>query len=141
MSQTLGHDLHPHASRVCVSHKYLRCHGAGRRPRTRRCQLWPQHRKESGPGEDKGCIILTVSGSPLLLFSCWLTFESFATPRTIARQIPLSMGFPRQEHWSGLLFPTPASLLNSGVEPMSPELAGRFFTAERPGKPLTKDIR
>ncbi|ELR48660.1 hypothetical protein M91_21372, partial [Bos mutus] len=41
---------------------------------------------------------------------------------------PLSMGFSRQEHWSGLPFPTPGDLANPGIEPMSPALTGRFLT-------------
>ena len=48
-----------------------------------------------------------------------------------AHQAPLSMGFSRQEYWSGLLFPFPGDLPDSGIEPeslMSPALAGRFFT-------------
>ena len=63
----------------------------------------------------------------------------FLTPWTVARQSPLSMGFSRQEHWSGLPFPTPGDLLDLGTEPESPEappaLAGLFFTTEPPGKP------
>ena len=58
-----------------------------------------------------------------------------ATPWTAAGQAPLSMGFPRQEYWSGLPFPCPRDLPNPGVEPESPALAGGFFTAEPPGKP------
>ena len=46
--------------------------------------------------------------------------SSFATPRTIAHQAPLSMGFPRQEHWSGLPFPSPGDLPDPGIEPVSP---------------------
>jgi len=55
----------------------------------------------------------------------------FVTPWTVDRQAPLSMGFSRQEYWSGLPFPTPRDLLDSGTEPMSlvsPALAGRLFT-------------
>ena len=44
------------------------------------------------------------------------------------------MGFPMQEYWSGLPFPPPRNLLNPGIEPMSPALAGRFFTTETGGK-------
>ena len=40
----------------------------------------------------------------------------------------LSMGFPRQEYWNGLLFPPPGDYLDPGIEPVSPALAGRFFT-------------
>ena len=45
------------------------------------------------------------------------------------------MGFPRQEYWDGLPFPSPEYLPNPGIEPMSPALAGGFFTTEPPGKP------
>ena len=45
-----------------------------------------------------------------------------------------SMGFSRQEYWSGLAFPSPGDLPNLGMEPVSPALAGRFFTTEPPGK-------
>ena len=45
------------------------------------------------------------------------------------------MGFPRQEYWSGLPFPSPEDLPDPGIEPVSPALAGGFFTAEPPGKP------
>ena len=62
--------------------------------------------------------------------------DSFATPWTVALQAPLSMGFPRQEYWNGLPFPSPGDLPDSEIEPMSPALAGGFFTAEPPGKPI-----
>ena len=55
----------------------------------------------------------------------------FVTRWTVARQAPLSMGFCRQEYWSGLPCPPPGDLLNPGMEPMSlmaPALADRFFT-------------
>ena len=45
------------------------------------------------------------------------------------------MGFSRQEYWSGLPFPFPGNLLDSGIEPLSPALAGGFFTIKSPGKP------
>ena len=60
--------------------------------------------------------------------------QLFATPWTVACQTPLSMGFSRQEYWRGLLFPPPGHLPNAGIEPVSPALAGRFFTTESPGK-------
>ena len=55
----------------------------------------------------------------------------FVTPWTVAHQAPLSMGFSRQEYWSGLPCPPPGDLPNPGIEPTSltcPALAGRFFT-------------
>ena len=54
-----------------------------------------------------------------------------ATPWTVARQAPLSMGFSRQEHWIGLPLPSPGDLPDPGIEPVSltsPALAGMFFT-------------
>ena len=61
----------------------------------------------------------------------------FVTPRTVAHQASLSMGFSRQEYWSGLPFPPPGDLPNPRIEPMSPAasaLAGGFFTTEPLGK-------
>ena len=60
----------------------------------------------------------------------------FATPGTIACQAPLTVGFPRQEYWSGLPFPSPGDLPNPGIEAVYPALAGGFFTTEPPRKPL-----
>jgi len=61
------------------------------------------------------------------LFShVWL----FVTPQTVACQTPLSTGFPRQEYWSGLPFPSLGDLPNLGIEPTSPALAGRYFATE-----------
>ena len=48
------------------------------------------------------------------------------------------MGIPRQEDWSGLPFPSPGDLPNPGIEPMSPALAGGFFTLE-PSVPALHD--
>ena len=66
-----------------------------------------------------------------LFLSC---VRLFATPWTVACQAALSMGFSRQEYWSGLPFPTPGDLPDPGIEPPTPALAGRFFTAKPPGK-------
>ena len=60
--------------------------------------------------------------------------DSFETPWTVVCLAHLSMGFPRQEYWNGLPFPSPGDLLDPGIEPMSPALAGRFFTNETSGK-------
>ena len=65
--------------------------------------------------------------------------DSSATPQTIAYQAALSMGFSRQKYWSGLPFPSPGDLLNSGIKPVSPELQVDSFTTDPPGKPLDKD--
>ena len=54
------------------------------------------------------------------------------------QQVPLAMGFPRQEYWTGFPLPSPVDLTNPGIEPMSPALAGGFVTTDPPGKPLNK---
>ena len=64
----------------------------------------------------------------------------FATPWNVAYQAPLSMGFSRQEYWSGLPFPSPGDLPNPGIEPRSPSLWADALTSEPPGKPLLSII-
>ena len=70
---------------------------------------------------------------------CCLVSKScpFATPWTAAHQAPLSMGFSRQEYWSGLPFPSPGDLPYPGIKLMSPALASRFFTTQSPQYPLS----
>ena len=66
-------------------------------------------------------------------------FGSFETSWTIANQAPLSMGFSRQEYWSGLSFPSPGDLSDPRIKhlfPVAPTLVGGFFTTEPPGKPF-----
>ena len=66
------------------------------------------------------------------VLTCFSHVQLFATPWTIACQAPLSMGFSRQEYWSGLPFPSPGDFPNPGIKPasrMSPAVAGAFFTA------------
>ena len=65
--------------------------------------------------------------------------NSFAIPLTVAHQAPLSMGFSRQEYWSGLPFPSPGDLPHPGIKPMPLALACRFFTIEPPGKPIIEN--
>ena len=60
-----------------------------------------------------------------------------AAPGTVARQAPLSMGFPRREDWSRLPYPSAGSLPDRGIGSVSPALAGEFFTAEPLGKPIS----
>ena len=76
------------------------------------------------PVELHCCYCLVAKSCPL-----------FAAPWSITRQAPLSMGFPTQEYWRGLLFPSPGDLLDCEVEPASPASppsAGTFFTTEPP---------
>ena len=71
------------------------------------------------------CAVLSAQLCPTLCYSMDCT-----------HQAPLLMGFCRQEHWSGLPFPSLGDLPNPGIKPRSPALAGGFFCAEPAGKPL-----
>ena len=84
----------------------------------------------------------------LLICICQLSFFSFfpkcqllshvqlfVTAWTVACQAPLSMGFRRQDYWSGLPFPSPEGLPNPGIEPGSPALHADSLPSEPPGKP------
>ena len=63
------------------------------------------------------------------------TVRLFATPWTVTYQAPPSMGFCRQECWSGLPFPSPRDLPDPGIEPRSPALQADALPSEPPGKP------
>ena len=60
--------------------------------------------------------------------------QFLATPWTVAYQAPPSLGFSRQEYWSGLPFPSPGDLPNPGIEPGSPVLQADALPSEPPGK-------
>ena len=75
------------------------------------------------------CVCVCVCAQ---LPSCvWL----FGIPWTVACQAPLSMGFSRQEYWSGFPFPPPGDLPHPGIEPRSPTLQVDSLPAEPQGKP------
>ena len=67
-----------------------------------------------------------------------MCIQLFVIPWTVALQIPLSIGLSQKQYWSGLPFPTPGNLPDTGIKPpsfASPALAGRFFfTIVPPGK-------
>ena len=63
-----------------------------------------------------------------------------ATPWTVAHQASLSMGFPMQEFWSGLLSPTPGDLPNTEIKPRSPTLQADSLLSEPPGKPMNTEL-
>ena len=58
------------------------------------------------------------------------------TPRSVAHQAPLSMGFSRQEQWSGLPFGPPGELPDSGIEPMPPASQADSLPLSHGGSPL-----
>ena len=64
----------------------------------------------------------------------------FATPWTVAHQAPLSMGFSRQENWSGLPLPSPGDLPNPGTEPRSPALQADTLSSEPPGNLVGRKV-
>ena len=75
---------------------------------------------------------VVVSGGGVSVLSHFSRVRLFATPWTAAYQAPLSMGFSRQQHWSGLPCPPPGDLSDPGIKPtslFSPALAYRFFTS------------
>ena len=64
--------------------------------------------------------------------SCSVMSDSLRPPRAVAYQSPLSMGFSRQEYWSGLPFPSPGDLPDPGIEPRSPTLQADTLPSEPP---------
>ena len=92
------------------------------------CLKW--HVKSIAPGTQ---VSLVVGG--LVPNLC----PTFVTTWTVAHQVPLSVGFPRQKYWSDLSFPSPEDFSNSGMKPMSLvslTLAGRFFTTSATSEAL-----
>ena len=80
---------------------------------------------------------------PLVLsISCFVakSCPTLATPWTVAYQVPLSMGFPREDYWGGLPFPSPGALSNPRIETASPALAGGYFIAEPLGKSCVEGL-
>ena len=78
--------------------------------------------------------VVALTTCVLSRFSC---VRLFATPWTVAHQAPLSLGFSRQEYWSGVPFPPPGDLPGSGTESRSlrsTALAGEFFTTDATGE-------
>ena len=80
---------------------------------------------------------------PICMLSHFSSVWLFASLWNVAHQVPLSMGFSRQEYWSGSSCPPPRHLPHPGTEPaslMSIAFAGGFFTLALPGKPLTTEL-
>ena len=80
--------------------------------------------REERKEEEKGQINISSINLGLRVLTPWIA----------ACQVILSMGFPREEYWSGFPFPSPGEPLDPGIKLASPELAGKFFTTESPGK-------
>ena len=84
--------------------------------------------KERADKERQTCFHRTLCAR-----ACSVTSDS-ATPWTVARRAPLSVGFFQARYWSGLPSPSPGDLPDSGIEPVSPALAGGLFSTKQPGK-------
>ena len=72
------------------------------------------------------------------MHACMLSLshvQLFVTPWTVACQVPMSMGFPRQEHWNGLPFPILEDLPDPGIEPVSPALQVNSLALNHLGSP------
>ena len=67
--------------------------------------------------------------------------QTLCNPMDVAHQAPLSIGFSRQEYWSGLPFPPPRGLSDPGIKSISPALAGRFFFFFLPSEPSGKTMK
>ena len=90
----------------------------------------------SYPDSDRHPFFKTLYESVmLLLFSCQVMSNSLATQWTIGRQAPPSMGFPRQEHWRGLPFPSPADLPNASLTCVSLALQADCLPLSHRGSP------
>ena len=63
------------------------------------------------------------------------SYSALVTPWTVARQVPMSIGFPRQEYWSRLSFPSSGDLPDPGTEPGSPALQADFLLLSHQGSP------
>ena len=92
--------------------------------------------RSSGASLCRGCGRGSGSAPEPLCSVCVCSVMSdSATSGTVARQAPLSMGFSRQEYWSGLPFPSPGDLPNPGIEPRSPALQANSLLSKTTGKP------
>ena len=74
------------------------------------------------------------------MFSCFSHVQLFAMLWTVAHQAPLSMGFSRREHWSGLPCPSPGDLLDPGIEPVSPASQADSLLLSHWGNPTQEDL-
>ena len=76
----------------------------------------------SGPNQSLVVLVIMHVYALGVVVQSLSSVQPFASPWTVAHQAPLSTGFPRQEYWSGLPFPSPGDLLHPGTEPVSPAL-------------------
>ena len=90
--------------------------------------------QESNPGLSHCRQILYYLSHQLLLLSRFSRVRLYVTPLTASYQAPLSLGFSRQKHWSGLPCPLPGDFPNTGIKSRSLALQVDSFPSEPPGK-------
>ena len=83
-----------------------------------------------------GCESWTITKAENESISGSVVSDSLQSHGLYLTHAPLSMEFSRQEYWSGLPLSSPGDIPDPGIKPMSPSLAGGFFTTEPPEKPL-----
>ena len=94
---------------------------------------WLTWSHSSGPGMERLMGLCSVFVEPIFLPSCVshsIMSDCFSSSWSVANQAPLSLGFSRQEYWSGLPFPTPGDHPNPGIEPRSPDLQADSLLSE-----------
>ena len=101
-------------------------------PAFRDCPAQNSNSTPSTPWSSSPALLVYTYLLLLWLLSCVPLFE---TLQTVARQVPLSIGFFRQEYWSGVLFPSPGDLPHPGTNPRSPALQADALPSEPPEKP------
>jgi len=135
-SQTRLRQPNTHAHLPIQYHFHSRCMGvyvcvqslSQDRVSVGRWKIW-----EMDDGESCSTIYLYIEPLKMYsLFSRWVMSDSFVTLWTVAHKASLSMGLPVQEYWSRLPFPSPGDLRDPQIKPVSPVLAGRFFTTVPP---------
>ena len=82
------------------------------------------------------CLCIRCDRLCVCALSCFSCIWPFVTPWTIAHQAPLSLGFTRQEYWSGLSCPPPGDLPDPGMEPTSPALQVDSLSLSHQGIPI-----
>ena len=85
-----------------------------------------------------GYILCASDKNPLKPLSC---VRLFVTPWAVAYQAPPSIGFSRQEYWSGLLFPSPGDPPDPGIEPVSFTLQATLYHLSHQGSPIKAEVR
>ena len=103
-------------------------------PHRRRILYWLSHKESPLCVCVRVCVCVCVCVCVKVNVKSLSRVRLFATPWTVAYQAPPSMGFSRQEYWSGLPFPSSGDLPDPGIEPGSCTLGANALTSEPPGK-------